>query len=61
MPAIFDPTTGEFLEPIDSHQNKLLKIVMRKHCIYATFDANNEPMATTANTDYLLNRTLKKK
>ena len=29
-PTIFDTTTGEFLEPIDSHQNKLFKIVMRK-------------------------------
>ena len=29
-PAIFDTTTGEFIEPIDSHQNELFKIVMRK-------------------------------
>ena len=28
--ATFDTTIGEFLEPIDSHQNKLFKIVMRK-------------------------------
>src|ERR1700738_1838065 len=30
LPATFDTTIEEFLEPIDSHQNKLFKIVMRK-------------------------------
>ena len=30
VPATFDTTIGDFLEPIDSHQNKLFKIVMRK-------------------------------
>jgi len=30
VPATFDTTTEEFLEPIDSHQNKLFKIVMTK-------------------------------
>jgi len=29
-PAIFATTIGEFLEHVDSHQNKLFKIVMRK-------------------------------
>ena len=30
VPTIFDTTIREFLEPIDSHQNKLFKIVMEK-------------------------------
>ena len=30
MQAIFDTTIGEFLESVDSHQNNLFKIVMRK-------------------------------
>ena len=29
-PVIFGTTIGDFLEPIDSHQNKLFKIVMSK-------------------------------
>jgi hypothetical protein len=30
MPTIFATSIGDFLEPVDSHQNKLFKIVMRK-------------------------------
>ena len=36
-PATFDTTIGEFLEPADSHQNNLFKIVMREQLHMCNF------------------------
>jgi len=30
VPAVFDSTSGNFIEPTDTEQNTLFKIVMRK-------------------------------
>ena len=62
MPTIFDTTIAEFLEPIHSHKNKSLKIIMRKqlHICNSRCQQRTKLMATTAIMDFFLSRTLKK-
>lgn len=56
MPTIFDTTIAEFLEPIHSHKNKSLKIIMRKqlHICNSRCQQRTKLMATTAIMDFFL-------
>ena len=62
-PTIFDTTTGEFLELIDSHQNKLLKTLMRKQLHTCNFRCQQRTNGNNCkiNINFFSNRTLKKK
>ena len=58
-PVIFGTTIGDFLEPIDSHQNKLFKIVMSKQLHTCNSRCQQQINDNNANIDFLSKRTLK--
>ena len=58
-PVIFGTTIGDFLEPIDSHQNKLFKIVMSKQLHTCNSRCQQQINDNNANIDFLSMRTLK--
>ena len=52
---------GEFLEPIDSHQNKLFKIVMRKQLHTCNSRCQQRTNENHCNMDFHSSPTLRKK
>ena len=61
VPTILDTTIGELLEPIDSHQNKLFKIVMRKQLHRCNSRCQQRTNENHCNMDFHSSPTLRKK
>jgi hypothetical protein len=56
VPVVFDSTSTNFIEPIDTEQNTLFKTVMRSNCIHVLHDAIIEKAMAHANMGIFFHR-----